>query len=507
MFKHIKLGNIRLIALIMAIVMTALTLTSCSGPLRAEAGAAQTEEETREAETPAETAAEPEALSAEEVARLYGIYLTDVWEACRTRDESQDTQGRDLAKADAELTDTSPYWIPASGAELGYTFADLNADGQPELMIGPCGETPENEAVYDILTVRDGEVAVVFSGGLHETCEVYEDGTILDSWTEDSENSGQYLYEMSEDGLQLLQSIRILDDGEHRTVSIDEDGDGAFEREFTDEDVSETIEVRAERLALYWEPLSPENIENADETAVDAAERAAGHAARGPAAGGSAAGAGTSGTFSPEMNTGTPASGTGTGTTSTGSNAGTRSPGANTGASSSGTSIGTGSSEQSGAASGGSAVGPANDERPYCPASPDHQHHWAVEDITVSHLPVSHLEPGSYQMRTVTDEEEWWEYPTRDVYQCQCGEWFDSEEEWNAHSLWYMNNRNDEWHNHQTNSWHAVETGEVIHHPAVTHEEEVWVEGWTNVIDVPGYDEVVTMYICTYCAETRDYPG
>ena len=130
--------------------------------------------------------------------------------------------------------------------------------------------------------------------------------------------------------------------------------------------------------------------------------------------------------------------------------------------------------------------------------APEHRHTWVEQTETVSHE-----EEGHYEK--VTIEEAWDEpvYEEQVVYECYCGERFDSKDGWNAHAE-EIDDRLDageidlgEWELHSGFSKYTTETPvDTIHHEAVV--EKRWV------VDTEAWEEsVVTGYVCSSCGEKR----
>lgn len=98
-----------------------------------------------------------------EVVGLYGSSMTEEWSG-----EDYALAGMNRLVADLELP-----------GDLGYTYMDLDGDGEEELLIAPTDPQMYGEgAVFDIYTIEDGIPVIVASSDEDEFFYICEDNTV-----------------------------------------------------------------------------------------------------------------------------------------------------------------------------------------------------------------------------------------------------------------------------------------------------------------------------------------
>lgn len=124
-------------------------------------------------------------------------------------------------------------------------------------------------------------------------------------------------------------------------------------------------------------------------------------------------------------------------------------------------------------------------------SGPSHTHNWVEETETVSHDEKGHYVSVKVGTKTVVDEEAWDEDVYESVYVCNaCGYESSSDEDVGDHIAIV----------HDFNASYGTVDRKVdtIHHPAVTHEEDIYEDQW--VVDSEAWSEtVVTGYYCPEC--------
>lgn len=138
------------------------------------------------------------------------------------------------------------------------------------------------------------------------------------------------------------------------------------------------------------------------------------------------------------------------------------------------------------------------------PSTPEHTHTWNPVTTTVHHEATGHYTDVVVGTRTVVDKEAWdepvyeWQYTKT---RCKgCGQIFDTDDEWQAHSVYQADVLDDWGHGSFEALAEKVQTG-TKHHEAETHEENITEKRWVE--DTAAYDETVTTgYICS-CGATK----
>ena len=124
-------------------------------------------------------------------------------------------------------------------------------------------------------------------------------------------------------------------------------------------------------------------------------------------------------------------------------------------------------------------------------SGPSHTHNWVEETETVYHEEKGHYVSVKVGTKTVVDEEAWDESVYKGLIGCsECGYTTYSESD-------IINHIADV---HDYDASYSVESVlvDTIHHPAVTHEEDVYEDQW--VVDSEAWSEtVVTGYYCPEC--------
>lgn len=124
-------------------------------------------------------------------------------------------------------------------------------------------------------------------------------------------------------------------------------------------------------------------------------------------------------------------------------------------------------------------------------SGPSHTHNWVEETETVYHEEKGHCESVKVGTKTVVDEEAWDENVYEDIIICSdCGYETTSTSDIREHIA--------DVHDCEASYGVVSEVVDTIHHPASTHEEDVYEDQW--VVDSGAWSEtVVTGYYCPEC--------
>ena len=124
-------------------------------------------------------------------------------------------------------------------------------------------------------------------------------------------------------------------------------------------------------------------------------------------------------------------------------------------------------------------------------SEPSHTHHWVEETETVYHEEKGHYKSVKVGTKTVVDEEAWDEDVYESVYVCgACGYESSSDRDVSEHIA--------DVHDFDASYGTVDRKVDTIHHPAVTHEEDIYEDQW--VVDSEAWSEtVVTGYYCPEC--------
>lgn len=156
-----------------------------------------------EAETPEPTAdAAANADSYDAVLQKYEAYLREL------RDHP-DAYGVWNPMTEAGECSIEYYYEPES---FGYTFMDLNGDGQEELLIGRSRD--ENEYhngignILDLYTIKDGQLVHVYSSGARFMLALCADGTLRKLSTGSAFDATWEYYALRDGELALIEGVR-----------------------------------------------------------------------------------------------------------------------------------------------------------------------------------------------------------------------------------------------------------------------------------------------------------
>lgn len=97
----------------------------------------------------------------------------------------------------------------ASLVDLGYALADMDGDGNPELLL----KSMESPFIYDAFTLADGQLADLFTGDEHTSYRLYEDGYVEKQWQENENIRGTDYFRIENNTLVLFD--RVVMDAEH----------------------------------------------------------------------------------------------------------------------------------------------------------------------------------------------------------------------------------------------------------------------------------------------------
>lgn len=195
-----------------------------------------------------EPAADGEAIYAEVLDLFWGYIQTDWADYWDDYEVLYDRYGNDAMSflfPQYQYTDT-----------VGYTFADLNGDGTPELLIG-LDEAYYEDAIIDLYTCLDGEIIHLASGGERFGYNLCDDGSIV-YWGSSSawDFQKQHLSLSAEEKrLTMLEVVySTMDETSGGTVWYHAVGGEYDERtcEYYYEDLTQISESEAESISEQW---------------------------------------------------------------------------------------------------------------------------------------------------------------------------------------------------------------------------------------------------------------
>lgn len=144
---------------------------------------------------------------------------------------------------------------------VGYTFADLNGDGTPELLIG-LDDVYFEDAIIDLYTCLDGEIIHLASGGERFGFNLCDDGSVV-SWGSSSawDFQKQHLSLSAEEKrLALLEVVySTMEETSGGTVWYHAVGGEYNEQtyEYYYEDLTQISEAEAEMISENWPSTVP----------------------------------------------------------------------------------------------------------------------------------------------------------------------------------------------------------------------------------------------------------
>ena len=150
-------------AIISMLLITSVMLVACSDSKEIEEPEAVQVEET--ADEDAETAQASENAGNDTEVEGSDYVMPEAYQGVLDKYKAMITEKWDVSKAFDEGMSSMVTEFCDMGAQdqIGYTLYDLDADGQPELLIGETDtELPENRIIFDAYTVKDGEAVQLF---------------------------------------------------------------------------------------------------------------------------------------------------------------------------------------------------------------------------------------------------------------------------------------------------------------------------------------------------------
>ena len=165
----------------------------------------------------------------------YKTMITEKWDVSKAFDEGMSSMVSEFCNMDAQ-------------DQIGYTLYDLDADGQPELLIGEMDtELPVNRIIFDAYTLKDGNAVQIFESESRNRYYLVEDeaGAILiaNEGSNGAASSGWLYYTVSGDRLTVQQAIMYdaaADEENPWFMAYDDDWDTSND-EPVDEDMAQSV--------------------------------------------------------------------------------------------------------------------------------------------------------------------------------------------------------------------------------------------------------------------------
>ena len=88
-------------------------------------------------------------------------------------------------------------------SEIGFALADLDGNGQEELIISAV----DSPIVYDLYTISNGKATHIFSSHDRVTYYIYENGYVENQWLDSAVTSGHDFYQFKDGALDLIERI------------------------------------------------------------------------------------------------------------------------------------------------------------------------------------------------------------------------------------------------------------------------------------------------------------
>ena len=181
--------------------------------------------------------------------------VADVPEVSQAEESTENTDTDSSAEAAEESTENVEKDSEVKGSDyvdaqdqIGYTLYDLDADGQPELLIGEMDtELPVNSIIFDAYTLKDGNAVQIFESESRNRYYLVEDeaGAILiaNEGSNGAASSGWLYYTVSGDRLTVQQAIMYdaaADEENPWFMAYDDDWDTSND-EPVDEDMAQSV--------------------------------------------------------------------------------------------------------------------------------------------------------------------------------------------------------------------------------------------------------------------------
>ena len=165
----------------------------------------------------------------------YKTMITEKWDVSKAFDEGMSSMVSEFCNMDAQ-------------DQIGYTLYDLDADGQPELLIGEMDtELPANRIIFDAYTVKDGEAVQLFESEDRNRYYVVQDEAgatlIANEGSNGAESSGWLYYTVTGDVLSIQQAVMFdiaADENNPWFMAYDDDWDTSND-EPIDEDMAQSV--------------------------------------------------------------------------------------------------------------------------------------------------------------------------------------------------------------------------------------------------------------------------
>jgi len=261
---------------IMALMsVIALGLTGCAGETAAEQGSRIAGEVV---ESVAEEATEVVAadIVAEDIADAAENAVADSTEENVSDASAEETasyadliarvqKGLEEGFSDADVEEgfvSSAFFNPSALEYeiLGYTYMDLNGDGQDELIFGEndiegkkVGEEGAWDSnIYNIFTIKDGKIECVVEGWERNRYCLLQDGKLLNQASGGANDSAWTVMDYTADGLVTVETL---------FTQYDEEGNGKFYRTAGDIDAEGAEEVSEEELIVLIDSYEIQAIE------------------------------------------------------------------------------------------------------------------------------------------------------------------------------------------------------------------------------------------------------
>ena len=146
-------------------------------------------------------------------------------------------------------------------SKIGYAYADVNADGIDELLIGEIGSGAWQDVVYDIFTIADKEPVHVTSGWSRNRYYVAKGGMLVNEYSGGAAMSGMTMYSLEHNSATLAPQIALkVDEYENEEqpwfVSYGVDFDEDKWEPLTEDEYKEYRERFTDLVYLDYKPFT-----------------------------------------------------------------------------------------------------------------------------------------------------------------------------------------------------------------------------------------------------------
>ena len=215
----------------------------------AEAAEESTENAEKDPEVEGADYVMPEAY--QNVLDKYKTMITEKWDVSKAFDEEMSSMVSEFCDMDEQ-------------DQIGYTLYDLDADGQPELLIGEMDtELPANRIIFDAYTLKDGEAVQLFESEDRNRYYVVQDEAgatlIANEGSNGAASSGWLYYTVTGDVLSIQQAVMFdaaADEENPWFMAYDDDWDTSNDKPIDEDTADSVINSYTEKYAkLDWTPI------------------------------------------------------------------------------------------------------------------------------------------------------------------------------------------------------------------------------------------------------------